>query len=72
MSGMIDASGLPTAACPVCGDRWLKVPVMFDAETYEVAAWGTEGECYSCGTVLTVCTPVDANVDSAERGQEDA
>lgn len=59
----LDASGIPTAACPNCGDRWLVVPMQFDEETYEPNAWGTEGECYSCGTKITVCTPVDAEED---------
>lgn len=35
------------------------VPVTFDAETYEPAAWGTDGACYGCAARLTVCTPVD-------------
>ena len=55
----LDATGVPTAACPNCGDTWLKVPMMFDADTYEPSMWGTVGECYSCGTRLTVCTPPD-------------
>jgi hypothetical protein len=54
-----DFSGIPTAGCPVCGDQWLKVPMVFDDETYDVAAWGTDGECYSCGTRVTVCCPAD-------------
>jgi hypothetical protein len=35
------------------GDSWI------DDETYDVAAWGTDGECYSCGTRVTVCCPAD-------------
>ena len=58
----VDLQGIPTAACPSCGDRWLKVPMMFDEDTYDVAGWGTEGECYSCGSLVTVCTPVDSEV----------
>jgi hypothetical protein len=64
----LDAQGLPTAACPACGDTWLLVPVTFDAETYEIAAWGTEAECYSCKTRLTACTPVDTVERMHERG----
>jgi hypothetical protein len=59
-SAEVDASGVPTAGCPICGDRWILVPMLFDEETYDVAAWGTEGTCYSCGTKVTVCTPLDA------------
>jgi hypothetical protein len=55
----LDASGVPTAGCPMCGEQWLKVPMIFDNDTYDVAGWGLEGECYSCGTRVTVCTPVD-------------
>lgn len=55
----LDLQGLPTAACPACGCTWLMVPMTFDPETYDVAAWGTEGSCFGCGSRLTVCTPVD-------------
>lgn len=58
--GGLDLQGIPTAACPSCGDRWLKVPMQFDEDTYDVAAWGTQGECYSCGSLVTVCTPTDS------------
>lgn len=26
---------------------------------YNIAWWGTDGECYECGTKVTVPTPVD-------------
>jgi len=52
--------GIPTAACPNCGSDWLKVVVVFDKDTYEMDAWGLDGECFSCGTLLTVVCPVDA------------
>lgn len=55
----LNFSGVPTAGCPVCGDQWLNVPMIFDDETYDVAAWALEGECFSCGTRVTVCCPVD-------------
>jgi hypothetical protein len=35
------------------------VPVQFFTDTYEISAWGTDGSCYGCGTLLTVCTPSD-------------
>lgn len=56
----MDLRGIPTSVCPVCGSSWLLVPVKFDQETYEVVAWGTEGKCLNCETLLTACTPVDA------------
>jgi hypothetical protein len=34
--------------------------VMFDHDTYEIDAWGLDGECFSCGALLTVVCPVDA------------
>lgn len=64
----MDLSGVPTAACPACGSTWLMVPVTFDAETYEPAAWGTDGSCFGCGAKLTVCTPVDTVANILERG----
>jgi len=62
----LDARGIPTAQCPSCGDTWLRIAAMFDPETYDIAAWGTDGECYSCGTLLTVCCPVDSLVEEEE------
>jgi len=51
--------GIPTAACPMCGDKWLLVPVQFDDDTYEISAWGTDAVCYSCGITVTAPTPLD-------------
>jgi hypothetical protein len=28
-------------------------------EDYDIAMWGTEGECYECGALVTVPCPVD-------------
>lgn len=61
----LDARGIPTASCPICGEQWLKVPMIFDDETYDVAAWGLEGECMSCGTLVTICCPTDSVEGSA-------
>jgi hypothetical protein len=54
-----DLRGVPTAGCGCCGEQWMLVPMIFDDETYDVAAWGTSGTCMGCGAELTVCTPVD-------------
>ena len=69
MDGMtmtLDARGVPTAGCPACGSSWLNVPVLFDPDTYEISAYGTEAECYGCGTLVTACTPVDVNVGMSD------
>ena len=57
---VLDFRGIPTAACPVCGGEWFNVPVSFDKDTYEINAWGLDAECYSCGALVTVVCPVDA------------
>lgn len=59
----LDARGIPTAACPNCGERWMHVALLFDEETYEIAAWQLEGECVSCGTLMTACCPVDKDAE---------
>ena len=59
----LDARGIPTAGCPTCGERWFSVPVLFDDETYEIGAWALEGVCLSCGTIVTVCCPVDKEAE---------
>lgn len=51
--------GIPTSACPLCGDKWLLVPVQFDDESYEIAGYGTDASCYSCGVAVTAPTPLD-------------
>jgi hypothetical protein len=66
MAEAMDASGIPTSMCPLCGSRWLKVAIMFDDETYDVAMWGTRGECYECGTMLTICSPPDKDPETSQ------
>ena len=69
--------GVPTAACVVCGSEWLNIPVMIDAETYEIVMYGLEAECWSCGTLLTAACPADMPEDvgfvlqEMERERED-
>jgi len=55
----VDPTGIPTASCPNCGDMWMNVPVMFDPDTYEIAAWGLEAKCFSCDTPITSPCPID-------------
>ena len=33
---------------------------MASFEDYDIAMWGTEAECYECGTRVTVPCPVDS------------
>ena len=54
---VLDARGMPTHACPICGEKVFKIKAVF--EDYEIALWMTEGECSDCGTLLTVPTPLD-------------
>lgn len=54
---VLDARGVPTHACPECGEMVFIIRAMF--VDYEIAMWFTEGKCSSCGTLVTVPTPVD-------------
>lgn len=69
----IDARGIPTAICPLCGSDWFYVPVKFNLETYKISAWGTDGYCYACSSKVTVVTPVDGEVvlDEDEDGSNE-
>lgn len=51
--------GIPTSACPLCGDKWLLIPVQFDNDTYEIDMYGTEAACNNCGLAITAPTPLD-------------
>jgi hypothetical protein len=55
----VDASGIPTPVCPVCGGEWLVIPVKFCRDSYTIGMWGVDGYCYSCKSKLTACTPLD-------------
>lgn len=55
----IDASGIPTPVCPVCGSEWLVVPVKFCKDSYMIGMWGVNGHCYNCKSEVTACTPKD-------------
>ena len=59
--------GIPTSACPMCGDKWFLVPTMFDDDTYDIVMYGTDAVCYSCGMAVTAPTPLDhPNYESDE------
>lgn len=54
---VLDARGVPTHACPECGNMVFKIKAVFD--DYELAMWFTDGVCAECGALVTVPTPVD-------------
>lgn len=54
---VLDMRGIPTHACPKCGDNDFLIRVSFD--DYQIATYFTTGTCYGCGTVLTVPTELD-------------
>jgi hypothetical protein len=56
---MIDARGIPTAVCPNCYAKQFKIVVEFDPVDYEIGLYFLDGECSSCGTLVTVPTPLD-------------
>ena len=66
MSKDMNLEGIPTALCPMCGCNWFTIQVVLDPETYEIAAYGTEAECYGCKVKLTLGTPADLKNDEEE------
>ena len=55
-----DIRGVPTAEC-VCGSRTFYAVVWLD-DAYEMAGYVTDGLC-PCGTLLTIATPIDHEVN---------
>jgi hypothetical protein len=56
---MIDASDIPSAVCINCGSDHFLAVVSFDTETYEIASWSLQGQCYNCGCNVKLPCPVD-------------
>lgn len=54
----INLDGIPTAQC-ICGCSWFTIHAVIDHDSYEISAYSTEANCFSCGISLTVATPVD-------------
>lgn len=54
----LDLGKIITPVCP-CGSTLFRAIVSFDPETYEISGYYTEGECFECGTRLTLPTPLD-------------
>jgi hypothetical protein len=55
----IDLRGTPIDVC-ICGSLIFKVTCMF--ENKEISLYFTDAECALCGALVTVPTPVDAEV----------
>jgi hypothetical protein len=53
-----DYRGIPTHACP-CGSVTFKVIAVFN--DFEIALYALDAECYSCGALVTVPTPLEKN-----------
>lgn len=51
--------GIPTSACPMCGNKWLLIPAIFDDESYDIVMYHTDAVCHSCGMSVTAPTPLD-------------
>ena len=55
-TGKADYRGIPTHACP-CGSMTFYVIAVFD--NFEISLYALDAECYSCGALVTVPTPLD-------------
>lgn len=53
-----DYRGIPTMTCP-CGCDWLLMCAMFDPDTREVGMYILDGLCASCGSLVSLPTPID-------------
>lgn len=57
VKGRVDASGVPTHACPTCGCTAFKTVVQF--QEGEISWYTLTGYCYLDGTKVTLPTPED-------------
>jgi hypothetical protein len=56
--GMIDARGIPAAACPLCGSKLLRITAEFD-ENYEIVRYLlNDAQCFECKSMVTAPTPI--------------
>lgn len=53
----LDATGIPTHACPTCGGDVFKILASFD--DHEISWYTLTGYCNFCGTKVTVPCPAD-------------
>jgi uncharacterized Zn finger protein len=54
----LNARGIPTRVCPICGTNIFKILVTFD-EDYNLEEYLLNAECAECGTLITAPTPLD-------------
>ena len=59
---LLDATGIPTHACPSCGSNTFRILASF--ENHEISWYTLTGYCYCCGTKVTVPCPADADADA--------
>jgi predicted RNA-binding Zn-ribbon protein involved in translation (DUF1610 family) len=57
----IDARGVETSACPICGGNIIRLDVIFDEDGI-VSFYMQDAECTQCGTLLTPPMPEVGNV----------
>jgi len=56
---MIDVRGIPSAACPLCGSKLLRITAEFD-ENYEIVRYLlNDAQCFECKSMITAPTPID-------------
>ena len=53
----LDATGIPSNACPVCGHMFFQIIAHFSE--YEIDFYTLEGTCDDCGALVTVPCLVD-------------
>ena len=53
---MIDARGIPTCKCPICGCVLFNATVQFDPTDYEIGLYFLDGTCKDCGSLITLPT----------------
>ena len=56
--GKYDYRGIPTLSCP-CGCDWVLMCAIFDPDSREPGMYMLDGLCVSCGSLLTLPTPID-------------
>lgn len=59
----IDARGIPSPVCPICGSALLRVTVQFDLDSYEISSYFLDdAECADCKSFITAPTPLDVEI----------
>jgi hypothetical protein len=61
---MIDASQIPSAMCINCGSDHFIAVISFDPESYEIASWSLQGQCYVCSSKVKLPCPIDHPINN--------